>query len=408
MANDYDAIIVGARCAGAPTAMLLARYGHRVLLVDRATFPSDTLSTLVIHATGVAALRRWGVLDDVVASGCPPIGTYSFDFGPVVIAGTPHPVDGSSIAYAPRRTVLDKVLVDAAANAGAEVREGFIVDEILIEDGAVAGIRGHSDGGAAVTERARVVVGADGWNSRVARAVDAPRYNEKPVLENAFYTFWSGLPVDGFTTFIRGDQGCAAIPTNDGLTLVLVGCPFAKAAAFRADVEGTYMGTLAAFPELADQVAGATREERLLGGGVPNFFRTPYGPGWALVGDAGYTKDPVTAQGISDAFQSAEACAAALHDVFTGARPFAAAMAEYQQDRDTAAFPIYEYTTQLATLEPPPPEVQALLGAIAGDQAAMDGFVSVTAGTLSPAAFFAPANVASILGASVPAPSAAP
>ena len=203
MTTTYDAIVVGARCAGAPTAMLLARAGHRVLLVDRSTFPSDTVSTLVIHATGVAALDRWALLDEVVASGCPPIDRYRFDFGPVVIAGTPHPAGGSSTAYAPRRTVLDKVLVDAAAAAGVEVREGYTVEELVVDDGVVTGIRGHGQGGASSVERARVVVGADGHNSRVAKQVGAEAYNTKPVLENAFYTFWSGLPDTGFDTTIR-------------------------------------------------------------------------------------------------------------------------------------------------------------------------------------------------------------
>src|SRR6476620_3303150 len=130
----YDAIVIGARCAGAPTAMLLARQGHRVLLVDRATFPSDTISTHVIHAPGVAALSRWGLLDQVVATGCPPIATYSYDFGPFTIRGAARPVDGQSSGYAPRRTSLDKILVDGAAVSGVEVREGFNVDSILLED----------------------------------------------------------------------------------------------------------------------------------------------------------------------------------------------------------------------------------------------------------------------------------
>ena len=302
----YDAIVVGARCAGAPTAMLLAAQGHRVLLVDRSTFPSDTLSTLVIQPQGVAALKRWGLYDDVAATGCPPIEQYRFDFGPVVISGRPRPIDGNATAVAPRRTVLDKILVDAAARAGAEVREGFTVDEVLFDDGAVVGIRGHADGGAAVIERARVVIGADGHNSRVARAVDAARYNEKPVLENAFYTYWRDLPVDAFTTLVRGDRGFAAIPTNDDLTLLLVGCPFAHASGFRRDVEASYFEAVKREPEWADRLSAATREERFTGGGVPNFFRTPYGPGWVLVGDAGYTKDPITAQGIANAFVGAE------------------------------------------------------------------------------------------------------
>ncbi|HYF44584.1 MAG TPA: NAD(P)/FAD-dependent oxidoreductase, partial [Acidimicrobiales bacterium] len=286
--HDFDVIVVGARCAGAPTAMLLARHGHRVLLVDRATFPSDTLSTLVIHGTGVAALERWELLDRVVATGCPPIDRYRFDFGPIVIEGTPRPCDGISTAYAPRRTVLDSLLVDAAREDGADVREGVTIDEILMEAGTVLGIRGHGDDGSTLEARARVVVGADGWNSVVARAVDAPRYHAKPVLENAFYTFWRGLPVDAFTTYLRGDRGVAVIPTNDDLTLVLAGCPYAQARAFRADLEANYLGTLALVPELAKQLHSAERAERIVGGGVPNFFRRPFGPGWALVGDAGY------------------------------------------------------------------------------------------------------------------------
>jgi 2-polyprenyl-6-methoxyphenol hydroxylase-like FAD-dependent oxidoreductase len=377
--------------------MLLAQRGYRVLVVDRATFPSDTLSTLVIHPPGVAALRRWGLLDELVATGCPPLERYTFDLGPVVLEGTPHPCEGSSTAYAPRRTVLDKLLVDAAARAGAEIREGFTVEEVVVEDGVVVGIRGHGPGGASVTERAPVVIGADGWNSVVARAVGAERYQDKPVLENAFYTFWSGLPVDSFLTCLRGDRGFAAIPTNDDLTLVLVGCPYSQASAFRRDIEANYFAALERVDELAGRIRGATREERFVGGGVPNFFRKPFGPGWALVGDAGYTKDPVTAQGISDAFRSAEGCADAIEDALGGRRAYDDAMNDYQQRRDTAAQAIYEFTTQLATLEPPPPEMQQLFAAMAANQAAMDGFVSVTAGTLSPAEFFDPANVSTIL-----------
>jgi 2-polyprenyl-6-methoxyphenol hydroxylase-like FAD-dependent oxidoreductase len=395
--TTYDAIVVGARCAGAPAAMLLARQGHKVLLVDRSTFPSDTVSTLVIQPQGVAALERWGLLDEVTATGSPPINQYSFDFGPVVISGRPRPIDGNAIALAPRRTVLDKILVDAAARTGVEVREAFTVEEILIEDGRVVGIRGHADGGAEVVETARVVIGADGHNSRVARAVDAEHYHVKPVLENAFYTYWQDLPVVGMSTFIRGDRGFASIPTNDDLTLLLVGCPFAQAAEFRHDVEGNYFAALAREPALAEQVRRATRVDRFTGGGVPNFFRKPYGPGWVLVGDAGYTKDPITAQGIANAFVDAERVALALGEVWAGDASFAEAMIRYQSERDATALPMYEFTTQLATLEPPPPDMQELIGAMAGNQAAMDAFVSVATGTMSPVEFFAPDNLGRIL-----------
>ena len=149
MARQFDAIVVGARCAGSPTAMLLARKGYRVLVVDRATFPSDTVSTHILHPLGVRALSNWGLLDRLAATGCPPIHTYTFDFGPFTLAGAPGTIE-APVGYCPRRTILDKLLVDAAAESCAEVREGFAVEEVLIEDGRVTGVRGRSKHGAAV------------------------------------------------------------------------------------------------------------------------------------------------------------------------------------------------------------------------------------------------------------------
>lgn len=399
MTEPYDAIVVGARCAGSPTAMLLARKGYRVLVVDRASFPSDTLSTHMIHAPGVASLQRWGVLDEVVATGCPPVDRYAFDFGPFTIAGTPRPSDGVTSAFAPRRTLLDKILVDAAAKAGAEVREQFTVDEIVIEDGVVVGVRGHGADGGSVFERARIVIGADGRNSHVAKAVHPEQYNDKPMLQWSYYTYFSGLPLDGFEIVVRPDRGWGALPTNDGLTLLVVGWPQAEASAYKADVEANYFKTLELVPSVADRVRSATREERFYGGSVPNFFRKPFGPGWALVGDAGYNKDPITAQGISDAFHDAESCANAIDEAFDGRTTFDEAMTRHHQARDQRVMPLYEFTTQLATLEAPPPEMQQLLGAVHGNQDAMDAFVSVTAGTVSPIEFFDPAHIGRIMGA---------
>ena len=294
----YDVIVVGARCAGSPTAMLLARKGYNVLVVDRATFPSDTLSTHVLHPPGVAALKRWGLLDRLTATGCPPIDTYSFDFGPFTISGSPG-TDDSPVSYCPRRIVLDKLLVDAAAEAGAEVREEFTVEDVVVEDGRVVGIRGHGKDGATVTEHAGVVVGADGRYSVVAKAVAPERYNEKPQLLCGYYSYWSGLPMDGkFEVYVRPERGWAAAPTHDGLTLVVAGWPFAEFEANKKDVEGNYMKMFDLAPEFAERIRGAKREARFAGTAVENYFRKPFGPGWALVGDAGYNKDFITAQGI--------------------------------------------------------------------------------------------------------------
>ncbi len=399
MANDYDAIVVGARCAGSPTAMLLARKGCKTLLVDRATFPSDTISTHLIHPTGVSALKRWGLLDRVVATGCPAIHTYAFNMGPFTLAGAPGTPD-NPVAYGPRRTVLDKLLVDAAGEAGVEIREGFTVEEILTDGGRVTGIRGHARGGQPVTEHARVVVGADGLYSQVARAGGAEEYRQRPHLEASYYTYWSGLPTDGrFEGYDRGDRAWALWPTNDDLTLVIVGWPYAQFEDNRTEIERHYLEAFDRAPEFRDRIRGAKREERFAGAAVPNYFRKPFGPGWALVGDAGYNKDFMTAQGISDAFRDAELCANALHESLDGARAFDEAMGAYQSTRDTQALPMYEFTCQFASFTPPTPEMQQFFAAAHGNQAAMDGFARVFGGVTSPAEYFSEDNVRNIVAA---------
>ena len=404
--NRYDVIVVGARCAGSPTAMLLARKGYKVLVVDRATFPSDTVSTHLLHPPGIAALRRWGLLERLVATGCPPIHTYTFDFGPFTLSGTPGTSD-APVAYGPRRTVLDKLLLDAAAQAGAEVREGFTVQDLILDHRGVTGIRGHGSAGGTVTEHARVVVGADGRHSLVARAVQPEHYHQQPQLQVSYYSYWSGLPMDGrFETYIRPHRGFAAWPTHHDLTLVIGGWPYAEFHANKHDIEATYHKMLELAPAFADRVRAARRETRYVGTAVPNYFRKPYGPGWALVGDAGYTKDFITAQGMHDAFRDAELCATALDETFTATSAFETAMGAYQATRDTQALPMYKLTTQLATLQPPPPDLQQLLGAIHGNQQAMNDFARVIAGVTSPADFFAEDNVRRITlqaGAAAPA-----
>lgn len=394
--DGFDVIVVGARCAGSPTAMLLARNGYRVLVVDRATFPSDTLSTHCVQPLGVAALQRWGLLDELTATGCPAIDTFVFDFGLFTISGAPGSAD-APVAYAPRRIVLDKLLVDAAAASGAEVREGFTVEEVLLEAGRVVGVRGHSKGSPSVTERARVVVGADGLHSIVAKAVQPEQYHEKPPLLCGYYSYWSSLPMHGrFENYIRPNRGWAAFPTHDDLTLVVAGWPFADFATNKTDVQGNYLRTFELAPEFDDRIRSAHRETRVIGTAVPGYFRTPFGPGWALVGDAGYSKDFITAQGIADAFRDAERCAVALDAALSGARSLDAAMGDYQSSRDSHALPMYEFTAQLASLEPPPPQLQQLLSAIHGNQDAMDGFARVNSGVTSPADFFSEQNVGRI------------
>ena len=397
--QDFDAIVVGARCAGSPTAMLLARKGYKVLVVDRATFPSDTLSTHVVHPHGVAALARWGLLDRLVTSGCPRIHTYVFDFGQLIIRGQPGTAD-APVAYCPRRSVLDAILVDAARQAGAEVCEGFSVDEVVVSDGRVAGIRGRGKGGSSTMATAPLVVGADGRFSLVAKAVSAEIYRERPIQQGGYYAYFSNLPMDGCFEVHIGDRvAFAAAPTNDGLTMVVGGWPTALYESNRHDYERHYMALFDHAPAFRDRIHRARRESKIFGGATPNFFRKPFGPGWALAGDAGYIKDPVTAQGIVNAFRDAELLTAAIDDWRSGARSFEAAMIRYQSTRDAESLPMFDYTCQVAALEPPPPHLVELLAAAHGNQEAMDQFCRVNAGMVSPAEFFAEDNVRRILAA---------
>lgn len=396
----YDAIVVGARCAGSATALLLARKGYRVLLVDRSSFPSDlAFSTHYVHQSGTALLKRWRLLDKVAASNCPPITTFYFDFGGFVLTGSPPPADGVKEAYAPRRRVLDAILAEAAVGSGAELRTDFSVNDLVFEDGRVCGVRGRVKGGSAVTERARIVIGADGMHSTVARAVKAPEYNTKEPLEGPYFSYWSGVQMKGFEFHPGAYRGAFGWMTNDGLALVGVGFAAKDHPSVRADIEGGYLRAITEdAPDLAERLRNGRREERFVGGVVPNYFRKPFGPGWALVGDAGYLKDPCTAEGITDAFRSAELLADAIGSGLGGRLPLDSALEEYEQQRNRTAFPMYEFTLQLATLAPPPPEMQQLFAALKANQEQTNRFFGLFAQTVSVPDFFSPENMQKIVG----------
>lgn len=343
----YDVIIIGARCAGSPTAMLLARAGHRVLLVDRATFPSDRLSTHYIQPPGVQSLRDWGLLDAVVATGAPPITRFT-----VFVDGQPIPMPPQQdVAYCPRRYLLDKILVDAAVSGGAELREGFRVEALQMEGETVTGIVGRDREGNTFHESARFVVGAEGHHSLVAETVNAPKYRQREALTGGYYSYWSGVATEGAEVYISDRGGVLAFPTNDGQLCIAAGRSHDQFDAYRKDIEGTFFNILDASPGFAARVRAGQREEKWFGSAdVPNFFRKPFGPGWALVGDAGYMKDPVTGFGITDAFRDAGLLSEALDLVLSG-QGGVEALASYQERRDAAALPIYEMTLRMASGE---------------------------------------------------------
>jgi 2-polyprenyl-6-methoxyphenol hydroxylase-like FAD-dependent oxidoreductase len=400
----YDAIIVGARCAGSPAAMLLARRGFNVLLVDKAMFPSDTISTHIVWPHGAEILARWGLLQRLARIGVPPICLrMTFDVGPFALHGTiPDANDGMG-GFCPRRTVLDAILVNAAAEGGVEVREGFTVDELLVSDGAVVGIRGHGRGGQAVEERSRVVIGADGVKSLVARAVGAAEYDARPIAACAYYSYFSGIIQDDIELYVRNHVAFGGAPTNDGLHLVMVNWPAREFPKVRADVEGHVWRALAAAPDFARRVQAGRREEKWYGtAGVPGYFRKPYGTGWVLVGDASYNRDPITAQGISDGFIDAESVADAVSAALSGNGTFEELLAAHETVRNERVRPMFEFTTELAALRPPPPEMQALFGALRGNREATNAFLSAITGAIPLPDFMSHENIGRIMAAAQP------
>ena len=395
----YDAIIVGARCAGAPTALLLARKGYKVLLLDRGTFPSDMpFSNHYVHQTGSARLKRWGLLDALKASNCPPILTNHFDYGAFSLTGSPVPAEGGvTEAFAPRRLKLDPILVDAAVKSGAELREGFSVQEVIFENGRVAGIRGHEKNGPVVAEKALITVGADGMFSVVAKAVEAPEYKTGPALEGSWYAYYSGVRMVGWHLWLRSGNVIFAYNTNDNLSLIGVAFAARDLPKVRANVEKHHSSVIAQHaPELWEGMQAGKRESRYVGGAIPSHVRKPYGPGWALVGDAGYQKDPCTASGITDAFGSAEWLAAAIDAGLSGRQPLEEALAVYEQTRNNSELPYFDLTTQLAALEPPPPEVQQLLEALRENPEQRSRFFGMLAHTVPVTEFFSPENIQAI------------
>jgi 2-polyprenyl-6-methoxyphenol hydroxylase-like FAD-dependent oxidoreductase len=394
----FDVIVVGARLAGAGTAMLLARRGLNVLMVERSSLPSDTLSSHQMQLPAAARLARWGLLDAVLASGAPPARQVRFHTPEVVLAGSFPTVDGVDAVYSPRRQILDQILLEAALAAGAQLRTRATVEQVSVQDGR-AHLEGRDKGGGSWSETARFVVGADGRHSAVARMLGAPIRRSEPARSIATYTYWDGVPLDGAEVHNLDRRAVGAWPTNDGLVMTYMAWPAAELDRLRADVEGHLLSTLDQAGTLGQRVRAGRRAERIrTTPDVGSAVRKPYGPGWALAGDAGLVMDPITGQGIGHALRDAELLAQALGDGFDGRRPFAQALAAYEQERDRQTLPMYDFTTDLAALEPASPQARVLFRALADRPDEVTRFLGVLTGTESVTDFFAPGHLRQVVG----------
>jgi 2-polyprenyl-6-methoxyphenol hydroxylase-like FAD-dependent oxidoreductase len=329
--------------------MLLARSGARVLLVDRARFPSDTISSHVIKQSGVAALERWGLLDAVLATGCPPIEQYSYFVGERRLPLPPlHPDDVPIVA--PRRTLLDMVLIEAAADAGVDVHTGTGVSDLLRDGNRVLGIQAWSETSRLLRARAPIVIGADGKHSHIASEVGAAYVHYQQPVSLAYFSYWSGCACDGIQLYFAPGRLAGLIPTHADQVLAFVQCRRVERHAFRSDMHSSYLEALASFPAVADVLDGATQEGPLRGMlDLPTYFRQAYGPGWALAGDAAHHKDPLVARGISDAFRDAELLAQAVASTQGGADP-TFALARYQAVREATSWEVSALNHRLAEL----------------------------------------------------------
>jgi flavin-dependent dehydrogenase len=395
----YDAIVIGARCAGAPVAMLLARKGYKVLLLDRSRFPSEIAHGHFIHRQGPKLLARWRLLDKVVESNCPPVLTQTTDYGGFALIGRTLVSEGVAFGYGPRRSVLDKILIDAAIEAGAELREGFSAEDFLFENNRLVGTRGRSNGHV-VTEKAHITIGADGRRSRLARALRAPVYQSTPSLTCWYFSYWSGVPNDGLEIYLRQRRVIFAFPTNDHLFAIFIAWPIEEFHQVRSDISGSFMQALDLVPPLAERVRTGKREERFFGmADVPNFFRKPHGPGWALVGDAGCHNDPFMALGICDAFRDAELLANAVDEGLSGKRSIEETMVEYEKRRNEASATDYQRNIDFARFRPLPLETYQLRAALRGNHEDINRFIMATEGMIPREEFFNPENLSRVMGA---------
>ena len=335
----FDAIVVGARCGGAPTAMLLARKGYKVLLVDRAGFPSDIPHGHFIHRGGPRLLKRWGLLEKLVATGCPAVTRATSNYNDFNLTADALSVNGVALGYGPRRSILDQLLVQAAVEAGAEFRPHFSVRGLEMESGTVKGIRGRNrKTGLQTTEHARITIGADGRNSTIARAVGASPYFNFPSLTCTYFSYWEGVENSGFEMHVKEGNAVFSFPTHDGLLSIFIAWPIDRFREVCSSPGEPFFPGYRWHPWIWRESSRWTACRAILrqrGSSelLPQASRIWMGSG----GGAGFHKDPFLALGVADAFRDAELLADAIDDGLAGVAPLETTLHRYEHQRNKAA-----------------------------------------------------------------------
>jgi flavin-dependent dehydrogenase len=314
--DRYDVVVVGARCAGSPLAALLARQGVRVAVIERVSFPRDTLSSHIFETDALTFLARLGVIDKLRGTGAPLVGRTNMRVEDVELSmDLPlRPGDVGGIASV-RRTLLDPILADAAEEAGADLRMGATVTGLLEEDDRIVGVR-IARGGGEEELHARLVVGADGRHSTVAKLCGARRYNVTPNQRLSYWAYFEDADIGSEPTFLThrwGDRFMLAIPADSGLYQVLIWPEMSELDRFRADPDAAFAAHARICEPIADALRGARQVGKVLGAvGWEGFFREASGKGWVLSGDAGHFKSPAPGRGIGDAFLQADSLSTAI------------------------------------------------------------------------------------------------
>ena len=398
--SNYDVIIVGARCAGAAAAMLLARRGRRVLLIDRDNFPSDmSASTHFIWSSGVERLKKWGLLEDLQATNCHGESSVMLDIGVTQLIGrAPTRETGFDSCYAPRRIVFDNLLVQNALKAGVDLQVKSSVEKLLFNDERVVGVQYRNANGEDAEARASIVLGADGMNSTVAKLVNAEKYNEHPVLQQTFYSYFDDVELSQTEFYSRPGRQVFAWTSNDGVVVAGVCCRTDQCKALKKDIDHAFWEEMDAnAPDLSEKLKNGKRVEDWRTASAKNFVRKAGGPGWALIGDAGITMDPITAAGISNALLQADLVTDAIDQGLSN-NSLDAEIVDFESRRDSALLPHYEFTVDMARLDPEPPEeFMLLLMALPGEQEEFNNYFGVFAMTVPIGEFFAPDNVQRIV-----------